>query len=119
MSDYDKRDLQLCELKIMKEIDRICKKNGIIYYLAYGTLLGAVRHKGFIPWDDDVDLFMDLKSYRKFCKVCKKDLGSDYFLQTSFLLQFHQNFQHLVSTLYFNQWRLSNRTRCGKSRMRN
>lgn len=80
--DY-KRDLQLKVLEIAKYIDKICKKNNIDYYIIYGSALGAVRHKGFIPWDDDFDIGMTYENYLKFIDVCKKELDTKkYFLQT-------------------------------------
>ncbi len=75
-------ELQRCELDILKEIDRVCKKHGICYFLSCGTLLGAVRHKGFIPWDDDLDINMDAPDYYRFLKVAPKELSDRFFLQT-------------------------------------
>ena len=68
------RDAQIIMLNILKEIDKICKKHNLIYFLDGGTLLGAVRHKGFIPWDDDVDIGMRKEDYRKFLKIAQKEL---------------------------------------------
>lgn len=70
------------ELIILKEIKRICEKYNIQYTLASGTLLGAIRHNGFIPWDDDIDIEMPYNHYKKFLKVCKTDLSDRFFLQT-------------------------------------
>lgn len=69
-------------LDIIKHIDKICKLENIKYFAAYGTLLGAVREKGFIPWDDDADLFMIRDDYEKFCKVFNNHPDSRFFLQT-------------------------------------
>lgn len=76
------REIQLCQLDILKELDRVCKIYDIKYWLAYGTFLGAVRHQGFIPWDDDLDVHMTMKDFRKFERICKKELKKEYFLQT-------------------------------------
>lgn len=73
------RQLQLVELEILTEIDRICRKNKIHYSLTGGTLLGAVRHGGFIPWDDDADVSMLRCEYQKFRKACQTDLDEKRF----------------------------------------
>lgn len=77
------RALQLKELEIIDEVQRICKKYNIQWYLAYGSVLGAARHKGFIPWDDDIDLYFVGDNYEKFLKVCETELNQEkFFLQT-------------------------------------
>lgn len=77
------RKLQLMQLELAKEVRRICEKNGIDYFLEAGSCLGAVRHNGFIPWDDDLDMGMVRSEYERFVKACETDLGEDFFLQTN------------------------------------
>lgn len=70
------------ELKVLLELDSICKKNGINYALSGGTLLGAIRHGGFIPWDDDIDVNMMRDDFNRFRKICKTELSNKYFYQS-------------------------------------
>ncbi|KDE71244.1 hypothetical protein FUSO7_10000, partial [Fusobacterium necrophorum BFTR-2] len=79
--DKNLREVQLIELEILIEVDRICKKYEIEYFLDFGTLLGAIRHEGFIPWDDDIDIGMTRDNYEKFMKIAPSKLKKEYFLQ--------------------------------------
>jgi lipopolysaccharide cholinephosphotransferase len=76
------RDLQLRMLDMLKYIDKICIENNISYWLSCGTLLGAVRHQGFIPWDDDLDIEMLKEDYDRLIKVLRNDNSDKYVLQT-------------------------------------
>lgn len=74
------KKLQETELKLLDKFVSICDKYNLEYYLAGGTLLGAVRHEGFIPWDDDIDVGMPRKDFNKFIEICMKELDKEYFL---------------------------------------
>ncbi|MCM1071039.1 MAG: LicD family protein [[Clostridium] fimetarium] len=73
MKELTLRELQLFSLGILKEIHAFCEERGLRYAVAYGTLIGAVRHKGFIPWDDDVDIVMPRPDYERFLREFRSD----------------------------------------------
>ncbi len=90
------RQHQLLMLSMLKELDRICKKHNIKYMLFAGSMLGAVRHKGFIPWDDDLDVVMLRDEYEKFLLVAEKELDKQtYFLQKENSPHWHMHFSKL------------------------
>lgn len=76
--------VQEVEIDILRQIDGICKKYEIEYFAIGGTVLGAVRHQGFIPWDDDIDIAMPRKDYEKFLRVAQDELPKGYFVQNYF-----------------------------------
>lgn len=77
------RKLQMEMMDLLIEFDRLCKKHKITYFLSGGTLLGAVRHQGFIPWDDDLDVEMLRDEYERFCSICEQELDANrFFFQT-------------------------------------
>jgi len=79
LSSEELGELQNIELELLVEFDRICRKHNITYSIDGGTLLGAVRHGGFIPWDDDADVILVRKEYEKFLSVVDKELDTDKF----------------------------------------
>lgn len=80
--DQQLKRIQATELEILDVVDQFCKDHSICYSLTYGTLIGAVRHKGFIPWDDDIDLMMMRESYDRFISLWQENPPEGYFLQT-------------------------------------
>lgn len=78
---FDNELLKKRELEIVKEFHEICEKNGLKYTLAFGSMIGCVRHGGFIPWDDDIDVVMPYGDYERFCEIAAVELDSKYILQ--------------------------------------
>lgn len=79
LTERELRELQMIEVEMLIEIDRICKKCGIKYCISAGTQLGAIRHKGFIPWDDDADVAFLRTEYEKFRTACETELDHERF----------------------------------------
>lgn len=80
------RDIQLANLALLKELDFVCKKNHLQYWLDFGTLLGAIRHKGFIPWDDDIDVSMMRDDYNKIIEAFNtSSRNSDIYAEQTYL----------------------------------
>lgn len=69
------RQIQLLSLELLRLFDKICEKHNIEYWIDYGTLLGAIRHRGFVPWDDDVDISMTRTNYEKFIKIFPEEIN--------------------------------------------
>ena len=113
---YGKIDrIRSLELELILQVDEICKKHNIKYFLAGGSMLGAIRHGGFIPWDDDMDIGMLPEDYKKFVKVCPPELKCNYFYQTTDLepesLYIHDKIRienTVFSTAYANRFQMHN-----------
>lgn len=73
MKELDNETIKKLELNILKDVAGFCEKNGLRYYLCGGTLIGTIRHKGFIPWDDDIDIIMPRPDYMRFMKLYNQE----------------------------------------------
>lgn len=94
MKTIEIKEIQKIELAILRHIDKICRENGLRYFLCGGTLLGAVRHKGFIPWDDDIDISMPRPDYDKLMEILKAN--DKYFTITTTQEDCYYNFTKVV-----------------------
>jgi lipopolysaccharide cholinephosphotransferase len=90
----DLRHIQLIAVDILVEIDKIFKENNIKYYLGYGSALGAVRYKGFIPWDYDIDIVIDINNYRNACNLLRQKLPNKYLLES---IETNKNYEELFA----------------------
>lgn len=81
LTGEQREQIRRIQIEMIKEVHKICERYKIKYVLGFGSMLGAVRHKGFIPWDDDADILMLRRDYRIFAKACRKELPRKYFLQ--------------------------------------
>ena len=96
MQEMTLDEIHEAELYVLKRVDAICKKIGVQYWVMYGTLLGAVRHKNFIPWDDDLDIGMMRSDYEKFIRYFIDKGGEDGDLHLDNLLT-RKNYTYTIS----------------------
>lgn len=100
------REIQNTELKILEELDRICQKHQIPYSLSGGTLLGAVRHQDFIPWDDDIDLDFKREDFDRLIQILPSELGEDFeFVNYD---EFGENFCDFIPRIFYKNCKIIN-----------
>ncbi len=97
----DIKEMQQIELNILEFVDKVCKDNNIKYFLSDGTLIGAIRHKGFIPWDDDIDITMPRPDYEKFLSIMD-NLNSDRYECLHFSKKFKNYFYSFAKVVDLN-----------------
>ncbi len=114
MRELTLREIQIESLNILLEFDKICQKHGIKYMLAFGTLIGAVRNKGFIPWDDDLDIWMKREDFDRFVelyendssispyKLCTRNNTVNYFIDIPRFS--NMNFSYVTENPYEKPW---------------
>jgi lipopolysaccharide cholinephosphotransferase len=107
------RKCQLVMLRLLKIFDYLCTKHQIDYFLTGGTLLGAIRHQGFIPWDDDIDVGMTRKNYEKFVRYAAPELPNDIFFQSAQTDPFYPKTSNVDSRLRdkYSSYKLLNKVK--------
>ncbi len=99
MKKINKEELKIIQLNLLEYIDKVCKKNNIKYFINYGTLLGAIRHNGYIPWDDDIDISLHRDDYNKLMLILENSQHEKYkILNINNTDWYHNNFAVLLDT---------------------
>lgn len=99
------------EMEVLREVAEVCERHGLQWYAAYGTLLGAIRHEGYVPWDDDVDIWMKREDYDKFMEIAPKELPKGYIVESPLTERGYKEFHSCVfngTTISVDEERLRN-----------
>lgn len=94
--DVTMKTFWAAEMEVLREVSEICERHGLQWYCAYGTLLGAVRHQGFVPWDDDMDIWMLREDYNRFLEVAEAELPRGYVVQSPMLEEGYTEYHTMV-----------------------
>lgn len=95
--DVTMKTVWAAELEVLCEIAKVCEKHNITWYMAYGSLLGAVRHEGFIPWDDDIDIWLFRKDYQRLLEVMQDELPKGYVVRSPLLKNGYPEYHSFVA----------------------
>lgn len=96
--DMTMKTVWAAELEVLQKVAEICDRHGLVWYAAYGTLLGAIRHEGFVPWDDDMDIWVKRADYNKLLKILPEELPEGYFVRSPLTKEGYDQFHMLVNS---------------------
>ena len=100
--DETMKTLWAAELELLQKVAEICDRHGITWYAAYGTLLGAIRHEGFVPWDDDMDIWVKRKDYNRLLQILPEELPDEYQIRSPLVKQGYDQFHTLINNGNFS-----------------
>ena len=103
----DRKKIWNVEMELLDFLKNLCQKHGIRYFAMYGTLIGTIRHRGFIPWDDDIDVGMLRPDYNRFVRIAREEIEEPYFLQNMYsdrMIQFSKIRDSRTTAVEFSDW---------------